>query len=304
MKRYFLLLLVLAVFSPQLIGQELQVQVRINSQKASQTDQKVFQSLQTAIEEFFNQTKWTEDEFEQEERINCTFQLTINTDDGSNNFAAQMAVQASRPVYGSNYETSLMTHNDPDVNFSYEQFQPLQYTPNSFADNLTSILSFYAYVILGLDYDSFSAMGGEKYYQIAQDIITTVPANVQQSAGGWSSVGGNSNNRNRYWIIENLQNPRVIPFRQAMYTYHRQSLDLMGSDVEGGKASMLKAIEEVANVNKSYPNAQIVQMFTNAKSQEIIEIFKLGTKQQKTKIFQLMVKLDAANASKYRAIGR
>jgi len=304
MKKYFLLLFVFALFSSQLIAQELLVQVKVNSQRASQTDQKVFQSLETAIEEFFNNTKWTEDEYEQEERIKCSFQLTINTDDGSNNFAAQMAVQASRPIYGSNYETSLLTHNDPDVNFSYEQFQPLQYTPNSFADNLTAILSFYAYVILGLDYDSFSSMGGDKYFQVAQDIITTVPANVQQSAGGWSSVGGSSNNRNRYWIIENLQNPRVIPFRQAMYNYHRQSLDIMGADVEGGKVNMLKAIEEVGKVNKSYPGAMITQMFTNAKSQEIIEIFKLGNKQQKTKIFQLMVKLDAANASKYRAIGR
>ncbi|MEL6923425.1 MAG: DUF4835 family protein, partial [Bacteroidota bacterium] len=281
MKKYILLFVALWMAGTA-SAQELQATVKVVSQKASQTDPKVFQSLETAMEEFFNNTKWTEDVFEQEELIQCSFQLTINSDDGNNNFSASMAIQSSRPIYGSNQETPLLTHNDPDVNFTFEQFQPLQYTPNSFADNLTSILSFYAYLILGFDYDSFSPLGGEKYFQSAQDIITTVPASVQNSAGGWSSVGGRSNNRSRYWLIENILNPRVQPYRQAMYNYHRQSLDIMSEDVEGGKVTMLSAIESVGNVNKAYPNAMIIQTFTNTKSQEIIEIFKLGNRQQKT----------------------
>ena len=286
------------------IAQEMQFEVKVNAQKATSTDPKVFESLKKGIEEMLNNQKWTDDVFELEERIKCNVQVIINSVSG-NNIQAQLAIQAARPVYGSSYETSLITHQDPDFNFSYEQFQPIQYTPNAFNDNLTSVLSFYVYVILGLDYDSFSPLGGEKYFQKAQDILTSVPADVQQSAKGWSSLSkGKGVNRNRYWIIENLLTPRVRPFRQAFYDYHRQGLDLMHKDTEAGKAAMMSALEAIDKVNKSYPNAMILQMFTNAKSSEIIEVFKLGSRQQKTKVFQIMAKMDAANASKYRAIGR
>lgn len=304
MKNIFLLLLNLIVVMASK-GQEMNFQIRVNAEKATTTDRRVFETLESSLAEWLNNQKWTEDVFEPEERINCNIQLTINGENGSNSFNAQMAIQASRPVYGSSYETPLITHLDPDVNFTYEQYQPLEYTPNAFNDNLTSVISFYVYVILGLDYDSFSPFGGEAHLQTAQDIISNLPPNIQSGAGGWSSVEkGRGVNRNRYWMIENLLNPRVRPFRQAFYDYHRQALDIMSQDVEGGKTTMLSALEEIGTVNRSYPNAMIIQMFTNAKSQEIIEIFKVGTPQQKSKIFQVMARMDAANASKYRALGR
>ena len=285
-------------------AQELEFKVKVNGQKATSTDPKVFESLEKGITEMLNNQKWTDDVFEIEEKIKCNIQIIINSASG-NNFQGQLVIQAARPVYGSNYETSLITHQDPDFNFSFEQFQPIQYTPNAFSDNLTSVLAFYAYIILGLDYDSFSPFGGEKYFQTAQDILSLVPADVQQNAKGWSSLSkGKGVNRTRYWMIENLLTPRVRPFRQAFYDYHRQGLDMMYKDTEAGKAAMMSALEAIDKVNKSYPNAMILQMFTNAKSSEIIEVFKLGSRQQKTKVFQIMAKLDAANASKYRAIGR
>src|SRR5690606_19052162 len=144
---------------------------------------------------------------------------------------------------------------------------------NQYNDNLSAVLAFYAFVIIGKDYDSFSPMGGEPYFQLAQDIVNSVPQSAASSNPGWRSVEGN---RNRYWLVENLLSPRVRPMRQAMYNYHRQGLDIMSADVETGRAVITQALDEVARVNQSYPNSMIVQLFNNEKSSEIVEIFKVG----------------------------
>ena len=208
-------------------------------------------------------------------------------------------MQAVRPVYGSEYVTPLISYNDRDFTFVYEQFQPIQYSQNAYNDNLSHVLSFYAYIILGLDYDSFSAYGGELYFQTAQDIVNAVPSGAAAQNPGWQSLDGN---RNRYWIVENILSPRTRSYRQAMYDYPRQALDLMHKDVAAGRLIMLQALEDLNSVNQSYPNAMILQMFSLAKDDEIIEIFRRGTRQEKTRVVQIMAKIDPSNASKYRRI--
>jgi hypothetical protein len=297
MKKMLFLFFALAAVGVQ--AQELTFSVKINTLKLQTVDPKVFATLEQSVAEFLNNQKWTDDVFETKERINCNLVLTIQEELSPTSFKADLAIQASRPVYGATYETRMLNHLDKEVTFSYEQFQPLIYSKNVFNDNLSSILAFYVYIILGMDYDSFSLFGGDEHYQAAQEILNTVPQNVASSAAGWRSVEGN---RNRYWIMENILSPRVRPLRQGLYEYHRQGLDMMANDVNTGRAIILQALEEVDKVNQSYPNAMIVQMFSNAKSDEIVEIFKRGTRQEQDRVVQIMTKVDATNASKYRTI--
>ena len=301
MKKLLLSLGLILSMCITILAQELDFNVSVNTPKLQKTDPQVFKDLENAIQEFMNTRKWTEDIYTPEERIQGNIQINIKEELSSNEFSADIQIQASRPVYGGDYKSVLLSHADKNAVFTYEQFQPLEYTKNSFHDNLTSILTFYAYTILGMDYDSFSPFGGEPYFQIANDIVATVPSGLTGKYKGWRSVDGN---RNRHWIVENILSPRVRPYRQAMYDYHRLGLDMMHTDQETAKSVMLKAIEEIGTVNKAYPNSMIIQMFANAKASEVVEVFKEGNSQQKTKVKQLMSKMDASNANKYKAIGR
>ena len=299
MKYIFLPILLLLSTLATISAQELRVTCRVNSQKA-QADPQVFKSLETAIEEFMNNQKWTDDIYNDNERIKVNIQLTISEEMSPTSFRTELGIQAVRPVFGTDYETPILTHLDKSVNFTFEQFQPLNYVENGFRDNLTHVLSFYAYVILGLDYDTFAPYGGEPHFQKAQNLMNIFPQNFASVFPGWTSREGN---RNRYWILESILNPSVRPFREAMYNYHRQGLDIMQDDVDTGKAVLMQVLETVSQVNKAYLNAMILQMFATTKSEEIIEIFKVSARNQKSRVYSIMSKLDAANANKYRAIG-
>ncbi len=299
MKRYGLLLGSLLLLAGTLAAQEMNFTVKVNYQKRQQVDISVYQTLEQTLAEFVNNTKWTDDFFEAGERIRGNILLTIQEELSPNTFRADLAIQSSRPVYGSNYETPMLNHIDKEVTFTYEQFQPLIFSRNSFNDNLSAILSFYMYVVLGLDYDSFSAYGGEPYFQIAQEILNNIPSSVANSLKGWRSIDGN---RNRFWIIENILSPRVRPYRQSMYEYHRHGLDLMSQDPAAGRAVIMTALESLLKVNQDYPNAMILQMFTNAKRDEIVEIFKQGSTQEKNTVVNAMSRIDAPNAAAYRSV--
>ena len=295
MRTLYLFLLSFVVFA--LPAQELEVSVTINTPKLQTTDPEVFETLEQTIREFMSNQKWTNDVFEEEERIKVDLVLTITDELSTSSFRGELSLQSSRPVYGSTYETVLLKHNDKDVVFNYEQYQPLEFSETSFQDNLTSILAFYAYIVIGMDYDSFSPFGGEPYFQKAQEIVNTIPPNVANSVPGWRSTDGT---RNRYWIVENLLSPRVRPFRQAMYDYHRQGLDIMHEDPATGRAIMAAALEALGEVERNYPNAMILQMFANAKSDEIVEVFKVSPPDEKNRVVRVMQQIDPANASKYR----
>ena len=278
-------------------AQELNVNVTINTPKLQTADVSVFEDLEREITEFMNNQKWTNDVYEEEERIKAEIVITISDELSQTSFKSEVSIQSVRPVFGSNYETALMTHQDKDVVFTYNQFQPLEFTENAYTDNLTAVLAFYANVLIGMDYDSFTPFGGEPFFQKAQDIVNNVPPTVASQVPGWRSTDGN---RNRYWIIENLLSPRTRPYRQAMYDYHRQALDVMHEDVGAGLAVMASSIDQIGEVNRSYPNSMILQMFSNAKRSEVIEIFKGASSQQKEKVVAVMQKVDPSSASEYR----
>ncbi len=281
-------------------SQELNCRVEINAQKSQTTDPRVFETLRSAIFEFMNNRKWTSDIFRQEEKIECSFFINITEDMGSNRFRAQVNIQASRPVYNSDYNTVLLNHADRDWVFEYNEFQPLDFNENDFLSNLTSMLAFYAFVILALDYDTYSLNGGSLFYQKAQTIVNTVPANLSSEvAPGWKPF---ENDRNRYWIVDNLTNPRFSPIRESLYLYHRLGLDVMYQDAKNGRHVLINALRKVSEVATEFPNSMGVRVFFNAKSEELINIFSGAPPNEKTSAVQLLYKADPTNSANYAKI--
>ncbi len=295
MKKYILFSILYFCFSAKSFTQELQATVKINSPKIQNTDVKVFRTLENQLIEFLNNTKWTDDVFEPEERIKLNITINIDKEVDASTFEAVINIQATRPIYGTDTETPILNHSDDRITFNYEQYQPIQFTRNSNLDRLTAIFSFYAYYVLGLDYDTFSPLGGEPYFQIAQEIVRAAP-----QVEGW--VPG-SVNRNRYWMMENTLSPRLRNFREAQYTYHRLGMDTFTRNREDAQNKIILALDEINRANSSYPNAMIIQMFVVAKSNEIIEMAKGFNKPLKLKTFDVMTKIDPANLTKYQQIG-
>ncbi len=300
-KRFILACFVLFLYSVQSFSQELNIDVAINTPKLNVADEKVFETLKTAISEFYNNTRWTDDSFEPEERIEGTLQINVKEDLSTNSFVADFYVSTSRPIYNSNYYSQTLKLRDNDVTFFYEQFGPIFNNANGFSDNLSAILTYYAFIILGTDYDTFAPLGGEKYFQIAQSIVNSVPSNVSGSDRAWNAVGSK---RNRYWLVENILNPRVKPYRQAIYDYHRRSLDEMHSDTERSRAVMLSALTSIGEVNKSFPNSMILKLFSDSKRQEIVEVFTEGSQGEKDKVYNIMSTIDPALASEFNSLRR
>ncbi len=291
----FLMLLTINFVS----GQELDVDVSVNTPKLQTVDPGIFKTLKSSMQDFMNNEKWSEDEFEQYEKIEVSIQLTITKEASPTSFYAKMSIQAVRPVYGSSYKTPVFTHLDKDIFFTYEQYQPLENNKNTFTDNLSSVLTYYAYMVLGFDYDTFSPFGGEPYFQLANSVVNNIPESQTSVYKGWRASDGN---RNRYWLVENVLSPRVRPFRQVMYDYHRQGLDVMAENAGGGRNVIKAAIAEVLKVNDAYPNSMVIQMFNDTKRSELIEIFKMAPMQDKNLIIRQLTKMDPSNASKYRQI--
>ncbi len=283
-------------------AQEIKATVKINTPQLQRTDRKVFDVLENALREWLNNTKWADDQFQPEERIKCSFTINIKTEVGDNGFDAEVAVQSTRPIFGSSYETPVLSHMDKDFSFTYDFNQSLDFSRDNIDNNLTAVLAFYVYTILGLDYDTFSQYGGDNYHLIAQQIINNIPPAMAGRFKGWQATDGGKN-RNRFWINENLRSPRLKPYRAAMYNYHRNGLDLMGQNPEKSRGTILAAMEEIEKSNTAYFNSMIVQMFTNAKREEIIEMWKQGQKPQRERVVQVMTKLDPGNTQRYLEIG-
>ena len=302
MKNIFLLTFLLCSGISPLFAQELNIKVSIVTQGSINSltnDASLFKDLEKNITEFINTTKWTDDEYETHEKIRGSLQLTITEEVQSNVFKAELVVQTERPVYNSTYSSPLINLIDKNVSFTFNGLQPLLKTTNTFYDNLSSILSFYVYYIMGMDYDSFSLNGGEPHFLKAQEIITSLPSNYVRD-DGWKNDGGGR--RNRYWLIENILNPRMRQFRQAFYEYHRLSLDKMYDEPDKSRAVMLSALTSIGQANLEYPNTYLIQMFGDAKKDEVVEIFKLGDKGQKIKVKGIMVGMDASKTEKYSVL--
>lgn len=292
--KYFSLLL---LFFPFLsLTQELNCRVIVNAQQVQTTERAIFTDMESDFAQFLNTKKWTEDAFEIEEVINCNVVLTIDQMPSIGVFDASVQVLTSRPVYGSSYETVALNFADRDWRFEYVQSQPFFFNENTFTNNLTSLLAFYAYVILGFDYDSFSELGGDPFFDRAFQIIN----NAQQSGyPGWDQF---SSNRNRYWLIENLQNPQLALIRKAFYNYHLKGLDILQKDREEAEKTILGCLTSIQKANRTQPRSVLMLSFLEAKSSEMIQLFSESSLPTRRQAYNLLSNLDPSRTDEYKAL--
>lgn len=295
----FLTIFLLLIIASTGYGQELNINVKVNAPRVKNADPKVFITLEKELSKFFNNTKWTEDEFEAHEKIEGNINVNISNDISATSFSADISVQVIRPVYNSTYKTQILNYLDKGVNFTYQELQPIQNSFNNYIDPLSSLMTFYAYLILGYDYDTFSPFGGDTHFETARDIINNLPTNVS-SGNGWDPKVKSP--ISRFNVINELLGPRLRPYRQAMHEYHIKSMDVMTQDAGKSRAVMLSAVTAIGQVNSSILNSGVLQMFADSKREELIEIFKGAAKGEQSKIYELMVKIDPARASEYNAI--
>jgi hypothetical protein len=284
-------------FIQQVHAQDLNARVQILSPKIQSANKRVLDVLQTTISNFLNSRKWSSDEFKPQERIDCTWIITITDWDGSSpNFKAEAQFLASRPVYNTAYNSTLINITDKDFDFYYAEGQAVEFTEQNYSGNLSSLLAFYANVVVGLDYDSFSKLGGTPYFIKAQNIVS----NAQNATYlGWK---GFENLRNRYWLIENLNNKSFLPIREAYYTYHRLGLDELAENPSTGRNAVLNLLPELQKADRLKQGAMLTQLFFTAKADELVNILLGANTGDKVKACQLLIQLDPANASKYEAL--
>lgn len=275
-------------------GQELICNVNVVTPNLKVVDPAVFNTFEESVFEFMNTRSWTPDKFKQTERIRMELNITITEELSADRFRAQIAIQSRRPVLNSDYESVVFNWVDKDVEFTYAQFQPLEFNENIGISNLTSMLAFYAYIVIGLDYETFAPSGGTPYFLTAQKIMNNA-ANFP--ARGWKSFDGN---KNRYWIIENLLNPKFSVYREVIYKYHRLGLDKFYEDQLGPIRVVSQCITDLNRVHAGNPNSMAMQIFFNAKSDEIIGILKGAPPAEKNKSLAILVRIDPTHANEYR----
>jgi hypothetical protein len=297
MKKVFILLF-FALYWGQGAAQELFCTVNVNFSKIGGADQQLYQAMQTTITEFLNTRRWTNDVFQEQERIVCNINIMLDERLSTNIFKATAQIQSTRPVYNSGYNSVLLNHTDPDWTFEYVEFQPLEFIENNHLNNLSSMLAFYVYTILGLDYDSFSMMGGTEWHQRAQQVVV----NAQNAPEpGWRQ---NQSLRNRYWLNENMLNNSFKGFREGIYIYHRLGLDVMSrpDNMLEARKKTTEALTKMHQVHKSKPGSMVQQVYLNGKINEIIGIYSKAQPGEKSNVITMLSEMDPPNILQYQKI--
>lgn len=299
MKLFFVtLFFLLSIFTVK--AQELNCQVTVITDarlEVTSVEKEIFEQLKQTIYDMMNTTQWTKEKYKVEERINCNVQLQIKSIPSSGTYQGSMQVQYSRPAFNSSYNTTVFNFQDDDVLFAYSRNAVLIYAPNQFRDNLTSILAFYAYFIIGMDYDSFSLKGGTSYFNEAQQIVS----NAQSSgAPGWKSseVG----KRNRFYLVDNILHQLFEPLRECNYEYHRNGIDMLYDDKIKGRKAIYDALTKLNKVVATRPNSLNLINFVQAKTVELKNLYADAEIKEKTEVVNLLKRLDPTNASKYQEI--
>ena len=271
--------------------------VIVDSRQVQTQERQLITQLETAISNFLNQTEWTDDKFQEFERIKCSILITLNqnTEVSQGLYAGTIQVQSTRPAFGTDYESPMVTFFDRNFSFEYQPSQPIIFTENLNTPNLTATLAYYVYLLLALDYDSFAAQSGTPFFQ---KILNIMNNSQQANYAGWQQ----GDSRNRYWIGENLISPQFTPFREAVYLYHRQGIDQMASNPAEARKKIAEAIKKIGQVNQVRPISVLVNAFFDAKLNEILNVFSEGDPQLIKEVVQVLVKVDGTNASKYNTL--
>jgi hypothetical protein len=296
MKLEKIFLFILLILSKAIVAQELNCTVKVLSPAIQGTERSVFETLETAVKEFMNNTRWTNDNYKQDEKIECNITINVTKRLSVDEFEANIIVQSRRPVYKSSYNTNLINYQDNDFTFKYTPFQPFEFNENTFINNLTSTLGYYAFIFIGLDYDTFSPEGGTPYYQKAQTIVN----NAQNAPDkGWKAFEGS---KNRYWLAENLANANFKGVRSCLYNYHRMGLDMMTNDVELARKNILESLEGLQKVHNMQMGSFLMQVFFLAKSDEVVNIFSVAAADVKSKLVPILNTIDPGNVTKYEKL--
>jgi hypothetical protein len=301
-KKYFFFLVVMGLTMSGIHAQELDAKVSVLANRVPSTvDHKQFQTLQEAIFNFLNTRKWSNESFQNNEKITCNFLINISSAGDNNTYQATLTVQAGRPVFNSSYQSPLINYIDESFTFRYVEYQPLDFNDNRvqgsepYAANLTAELAYYVYMILGLDFDSFALRGGDPYFQKALNIVNNAPDS--RDISGWKPFDGV---RNRYWLIENFTNSKYTLIHDAYYSYYRAGLDQMYDKDAEARAAVLNTLNMLNTVYSESPNTMIMQFFFQGKSNEISKIFQKSAPDEKSRALELLTRLDIPNLNKYK----
>ncbi len=290
---YKWLTIVLVMFSVAAGAQELNCDVKIGYERITDANPQIFKTLERALADFINNTRWGNRTFGRNEKIDCSMYFNL-TAYSNNSFTATLQVQSSRPVFNSTYSSPILNFNDKDVAFTYYEGQPLFYNPNNFDNNFVSLVAFYANMILGFDADSFQQNAGTEYYTVAQTVVS-----MAQSSGykGWNQ--GEGGNQNRYFMVTDILNNTFSSYREALYQYHLQGLDVMADNQRKGKEGAAKAIETLTSVHRTRPNSFLMRLFFDAKSDEVVSMYSGGPNFPVSKVVENLNRVSPLNATKW-----
>ncbi|MDB9895912.1 DUF4835 family protein [Flavobacteriales bacterium] len=289
------LIILLSVFS-ELNAQELICNIRVNANQIQTSDKKIFNSLQSDLYEFVNNTKWTNTNFQSEERIECSILINISKMISNDEFEGSIQIQSTRPIYGTSYKSTLFNYQDNNFRFNYLEFQALEFTENTHLSNLTSVIGFYINIIIGLDFATFSEDGGMEYFGKAQKIVSNAQNAPQK---GWKAF---ESDRNRYWLAHDLADPRYSDYQRTLYAYHRLGLDKLAEEPDDARYEITESLESLKSVFRENPSAFILKLFFDAKSDEITKIYSEAFPNEQARIVKVLTEIDPTNSSKYQGI--
>ncbi|MDP2415832.1 DUF4835 family protein [Daejeonella sp.] len=292
----YLIFFCFLIISHTVHSQDLNARVQILTPQLANSNKRVLDILETSIKDFLNNKRWSADALQPQERIDCNFVITITDWDGSSNFKAEAQIQSNRPVFNSSYSSTLLNISDRDFGFTYSEGQPLDFSEQNYINNLSSLLAFYAYIITGMDYDSFSKFGGSPYFEKAQTVLN----NAQTAPNtGWKAI---ENLKNRFWLVENLTNKSYNPIRESLYIYHREGLDVMAESQSKGRKAVLSVIPQLQKIDRQKQGTILNQIFFTAKADEIINILSAAEPQEKMKAYSALSVIDPSNSLKYEIL--
>jgi hypothetical protein len=281
-------------------SQELNCNVQVSAQKIQGSNRQVFESMQRDIYEFMNNTVWTNHVFSYAERIDCNILINLTDQYSADEFKGTIQVQLSRPIFNTTYNSTMLNFIDNNFQFRYVEFQPLEFDPNSYRSSLVSVLAYYAYMIIGFDYDSFSTLGGTEFFQVAEKIVT----NAQNaSEPGWKPYDG-SRNRNRYWLVKNALDKEYEGVRRFVHEYNINGLDKMESKTTEARTSIAESLKLIQEVYRAKPDPYmyLIQVILESKADELVNIFSEAFPEEKSRVIQILTEIDPGNKTKYEKI--
>ena len=283
-------LIILSLLTSIVFGQEFNLDVKVSINQVNiKSDQQIFKALEAQAREFFNRTKWTNDDYKDHEKIKGSVQINVEKEVSTSLFSGEIIIKTQRPVYNSNYETPILSIVDNNVVFNFNIGQVIQRSDNVYIDNLSSVLTFYAYLMLGYDYDTFSPLGGDPYFNSANEVRNALPNSIKNSPEWTNDM---STTRNKYYMINDMLDPRVRGYRLFQYKYHREILDNMHTDPDKQRAILSAAITDLKAVNDAYPNSMVLYMFGDSKRLELLEIFRVADTNQKRRVYDMMTTIN------------